>query len=183
MRDRTSRGARPEPPPEPRDDRPRVMPDPWFRAQTLNSPLCVYLNKRPDREPAPDERSLGPFILPVFQRDPVWTLAQRVRFIESIWGGLPLGSWVQNYHWGAAGGPTDGWLLDGQQRWSAIFAYVAGDFEVHGWRFPDLPRADQRRFEDIPFTQLQTQIADPEACREVYLRLTYGGTPHAPRDE
>jgi hypothetical protein len=79
-------------------------------------------------------------------------------------------------------GPTDGWLLDGQQRVTAILAYICGDFPVFGYRFAEVTLPERRNFMTMPVGALITNITDPEACRHVYQRLAYGGTPHEPKD-
>lgn len=154
----------------------RVMPSRWFQANTLNKPLCTITGS-PPRLLVKGERALGAFILPPFQRPPVWTQAQQVRLIESLWSGLPIGAYAYNET--NLDDECDGWLLDGQQRVGAILAYTAGDFPIHGWRYPDLPIADRRGFDMIPIACLQTGLTDSVACREVYDRLAYGGTAHA----
>jgi hypothetical protein len=60
-------------------------------------------------------------------------------------------------------------------------AYVAGEFPVHGWRYPDLPLSERRGFEFRPINCLMTQITNEAECREIYDRLAYGGTPHEPK--
>ena len=127
------------------------------------------------------ERRIGNYVLPPFQRPPVWTEMQKQKLIESIYLGLPIGTLIVNMT--EHGKPTDQWLLDGQQRLSAILGYVAGKFPVDGWRYPDLPPALQRHFTRLPIAVTETAIVDPEECRDLYDRLVYGGTPHGPVDQ
>ncbi len=123
---------------------------------------------------------LGMFVLPPFQRPFVWTEAQCVRFIESMWLGLPLAAYVYNDGLENRGLAYDRWLLDGQQRWTAILRYAAGDYHVFGKLFPDLTVERQRRFRmGIVFPCYVTKLGDEAKLREIYNRLAYGGTPHA----
>ncbi|AOG02897.1 DUF262 domain-containing protein [Bosea sp. RAC05] len=124
------------------------------------------------------ERGLGAYILPPFQRPPVWQQEQAVRFIESIWLGLPIGVYV--YNESPTLGATDGWLIEGQQRWTSITSYVAGEFEVFGHLYTDLDAADQRHFMLRPFSCIVTKYDDPEKLKDIYHRLAYGGTAHEP---
>jgi hypothetical protein len=164
----------------------RVMPQPWFRAQV--SARCIaeiarfYNIHEPYRVANTDigERQLGPFVLPNFQRPPVWTRTQQIKLLESIWDGLPIGSYV--YNLSGLDHPCDGWLLDGQQRITAILAYVAGEFPVYGYRFPDLDIVERCGFMNQPIGTMQTGILSMGECREVYDRLAYGGTPHDQKD-
>lgn len=156
----------------------RVMPDPWFRATSAGRRIGSAYVDIGTRAPREGERAFLNFILPPFQRPAVWSSAQKVALIESIYDGLPFGSYVVNRTTDT--NETDGWLLDGQQRWTAIAEYVAGDFPVYGWRFPDLPKVERSDFMGKTFTEQETRITSPEECRAVYDRLAYGGTAHDP---
>lgn len=152
------------------------LPDRLFFGSSYNCLIAIML-QAPDMRPlVADERYLGPYILPPFQRPSVWTIEQKVRLIESLYLGLPVGSLVWNQ--APFDGPPDRWLLDGQQRLTAIFEYVAGEFEVYGMRFPDM-LADKAKFLRLSLPMIETNITDPALCREVYNRLVYGGTVHA----
>ena len=124
------------------------------------------------------ERQLGIFVLPPFQRKSVWTRKQQTLLIESLWLGLPIAAYIFNQT--DIAGETDMWLLDGQQRWTAILAYVNGDFDVMGFKFGDLSDVDQKSFKSMTFPCVQTNIRDSSVCEDVYNRLAYGGTNHDP---
>jgi hypothetical protein len=157
------------------------MQRPWFRANNTASAIFAITNGHESitRPLVEGERALGWFILPPFQRPPVWTEAQKVRFIESIWGGLPLGSYIYNRTL-AMESRFDNWLLDGQQRITAILEYVADSFPVLGYRWSELTKVDHRQFQMTPMSCMETMITDEAKLREVYDRLAYGGTPHDP---
>lgn len=70
------------------------------------------------------------------------------------------------------------WLLDGQQRWTAIVDYVAGEFPVLGRYFPELSLVARRDFRGRQIGEMVTHLTDPADCLRVYNRLCYGGTPH-----
>lgn len=125
------------------------------------------------------ERYLGSFIVPVFQRSLVWTETQKVRLIESLYMGLPVGAIVWNQTLNA--GPCDRWLLDGQQRVTAIIEWFDGVFPVSGYRYSELPDIERQHFDRMGIEIIETDIADEATCREVYDRLVYGGTPHDPK--
>lgn len=158
----------------------RLIPRSWFQAQGRDTTMCFLDSRnRQDRcELAPGERRLGWFILPAFQRPPVWTIEQRVRFVESCWLGLPIGVFVWNDAYGTR---FDQWLLDGQQRVGAVIAYMADEFEVFGRRFSELTEIDHRQWDmSVSFPCRVTSLRDEAALRDVYDRLAYGGTPHEP---
>lgn len=159
-----------------------LMPRPWFRAE--NSAGAIFgiyrndLGQGREGDLYPGERRLGPFILPPFQRPAVWAEAQKQRFIESIWNGLPLGAYVVNC---VLGSPYDSWLLDGQQRIMAIVEYVNDAFPVMGYRWSELTKGDRRQFDMTPMGRLETKLTDRKQLEDIYDRLAYGGTPHEPK--
>jgi len=161
------------------------MPRPWFRANNTAGPLMgIYkLDSDWDRPLFEGERKLGNFVLPPFQRPPVWTRAQQVRFIESIWNGLPLGAYIVNRVLAPLGNKYDNLLLDGQQRITAILDYTDSKFEVFGHLWSDLTKQDHSQFGMTPMSYLETQLSDMATILDVYDRLAYGGTPHDPKAE
>lgn len=97
--------------------------------------------------------------------------------------GLPLGVFIYN-RTPRMESPFDTWLLDGQQRVSAIMAYTADEFPVYGRLFSELGRVDHRQWSmSISFPCLETHLEDEAQLRDVYDRLAYGGTPHEPKAE
>ena len=76
----------------------RLIPDTWFRASGQHTTMAFITSKSQARETplGVGERQLGWFVLPPFQRPPVWTLEQKIRFIESCWMGLPIGVFIYN---------------------------------------------------------------------------------------
>jgi len=163
----------------------RRIPDTWFRAHGRETTMD-YLTVRSmgRRRPlAPGERAIGWFVLPPFQRPPVWTEEQKARFVESCWMGLPLGVFIYN-RTANPDGPYNNWLLDGQQRVTAVLDYMADAFPVFGAKFSELTEVDLRFWGmGTKFPCLETNLEDEAMLREVYDRLAYGGTPHAPKAE
>ena len=162
---------------------PRKIDESWFRASSQHTTMS-FLGAKAQERTAPlgdGERQLGWLVLPPFQRPPVWTRQQQVRFIESCWLGLPIGSFIYN-RTERFNSPFDSWLLDGQQRVTAVLAYTSDEFPVFGYLFSELEDADYRRWSmSVVFPNLVTNIDDEEALRDVYDRLAYGGTPHEPK--
>jgi hypothetical protein len=164
----------------------RRIPRSWFRASTVNPTMARFAasSAKHQRRAAPlseGERELGWFVLPPFQRPPVWTQAQKARFIESCWMGLPIGVYIVNRP-DTYASPFENWLLDGQQRVTAILEYVADEFPVFGHLFSELTIYDHRQWEmGTVFACLETNIENEAELREVYDRLAYGGTPHEPK--
>lgn len=158
----------------------RHIPPTWFKATTRATTMC-FLSTRSAERLAPlgeGERYLGWFVLPPFQRPPVWTLAQQARFVESCWMGLPIGVFVYN-RTERIDSPRDAWLLDGQQRMTAVLSYMDDGFPVFGRLFSELTDVDRRFWSlGVSFPCMETNIDDEAQLREVYDRLAYGGTAH-----
>ena len=137
----------------------------------------------------PDQKKLAGYFLPPFQRPPVWTDTQKIRFIESAHLGITLGSIVvvdalnmRMQDNGRFAG-TDRWLLDGQQRVSALLAYRNNEITVFAGtacehRWSDLSEIEQRRIQHVQIGIIKVMTDDPEYCREIYDRLNFGGTAH-----
>ncbi len=143
----------------------------------------------------PNERHLMNLVLPPWQRPEVWTLEQKQRFVEGVFLGFGTGYYVVNgADWEETwqGGfqktvprPMSGWLLDGQQRISAIRDFVAGEFAVFGdVRYPEMCIADRRkRFDNLVFPCITLEYTDDEQkLLEMYRRLNFGGTAHNAQD-
>ncbi len=132
------------------------------------------------REHSGEGERLLTFVLPPFQRPPVWTRKQSIRFMESLILGLPIGTYT--YCSAVDRGTTDGWLIDGQQRMRAIASFIAGKFPVFGYRWPELTIGEHRRIQNTGFAAYVLPDASEDECLEQYLRMNYGGTPHTAAD-
>lgn len=136
------------------------------------------------------DRFVMGFPLPSWQRPLVWTLEQKVRFIESIWAGVDIGSYIVNdqYEYIGKGGNKSfrlhsEILLDGQQRLSAIEGYVTNQFPVHDLTgapryWANLPRIERRRFSGFHFARANIKSWDENHLRMAYDLRAFGGTAH-----
>ncbi|TXT25423.1 MAG: hypothetical protein FD131_4624 [Rhodocyclaceae bacterium] len=132
----------------------------------------------------PTDRRLMNLTLPPWQRGEEWSEEQKRRFIEGIFLGLGTGYYVvHSSDWDGAGKPKtmSGWLLDGQQRISALRDFLAGKLVVFGdVRFTEMAAPDQLRFKRRPFPCHELEYTDNEdTLKELYDRLNFGGTPHS----
>lgn len=137
------------------------------------------------------ERFVMGFPLPSWQRPLVWTDEQKISFIQSIWSGVDIGSYMVNdqYEFIGLGQAESHYrefseiLLDGQQRLAAIEGYVLNEFTVPDsvgaptyWM--DLPRVERRRFCSFHFARANIQSWDETQLRRAYDLRALGGTPH-----
>ena len=84
---------------------------------------------------------------PVYQRDYIWDMEDKVRLIDSIFRGVDIGKFVfveneDNLDKGYE-------ILDGKQRIRAILDYYENKFAYNGKYFNDLCKDDQRYFKSF----------------------------------
>jgi hypothetical protein len=94
--------------------------------------------------------------------------------------GITRNTGMSLIHLPAPGQECDGWMLDGQQRLTTILDYVKDGFAGRGLHWSELTDLETRHFARISVAVVETNIADPAICRDLYDRLVYGGTPHDP---
>lgn len=122
------------------------------------------------------ERMVLGFRLPYWQRPLVWSDSQMISFLESLWLGIPVGtySYVQNHD-----PKTDGLLIDGQQRMTAIERYINDGFPVFGYHWSQVTQTDRRRFEvSTVWPCYIVSSSDEEYLKSYYNLMNFGGTAH-----
>jgi len=130
--------------------------------------------------------------LPAWQREAVWSDAQAIRFLQSMWSGVHLGTYMLNDNL------EDGWyvadehvvaranmdvVLDGQQRLHAIERYITGQIPALDSQgipryYRELDTVQRRRFGHIVFAYEAVGEPDEQALRQIYDLRNFGGTPH-----
>lgn len=140
-------------------------------------------NQEEDLDISVSDRYVLGYPLPPFQRPHVWSLEQEKAFIQSIWLGLPLGSYTFHELDSQNKPPylpiaMSGWLLDGQQRLTAIERYWNNEFAVFDLYWNELTPVEQRRFQHTKFSHFKVRLSSEDQAREVYDRLSFGGTAH-----
>jgi hypothetical protein len=172
-----------------------TFPKPLLDGQRRDFPISNLWETALIDATMPDERRLMNLVLPPWQRPEVWSLAQKQKFIEGIFLGFGTGYYVVNgANWDdvwqegvqkTVALPMSGWLLDGQQRITAIRDFVAGEFAIFdGIRYPDMSLGDRRkRFDNVVFPCVVIEYTgDEQKLLELYRRLNYGGTAHSAQD-
>jgi uncharacterized protein with ParB-like and HNH nuclease domain len=118
------------------------------------------------------------YFLPPWQRGLVWTEAQNIRLLESLWRGLNIGTYTFNRS-KKYGGRLDNLLIDGQQRMNAIQLYLQDAFPVFGYRFSEITDVDRRGFEMTTHFHCYITSSEDEAyLREYYNMMNFGGVAH-----
>lgn len=161
-----------------------------FYGQMMQASLQAMMSMRDTQNRVLDadgykgRRVLG-YKLPVWQRHEAWTDQQCVRFLESIWMGVALGTYMVNFSVSGDDDDTHMILLDGQQRLRAIERYWRSELAVAGedgnkYAWSELTDQEQAHFLRIPFPWICTGYGTDEQLREAYNRHNFGGTAHTP---
>ena len=161
------------------------IPPPLLKGVRREYDIDYLFYRNPQARPDANERTLLGLALPPWQRQEVWTVEQSRRFVESQFLGLGCGYYViTSSDWFDNGDlkPMSAWLLDGQQRISALRDFLIGNMTVFGnVLFSGMSLAEQLRFKRISFPCFELDYTDNEdALKELYDRLNFGGTPHSP---
>ena len=124
---------------------------------------------------------------PVYQRGPVWTLAQQQRLIDSMLRGYDIPKFYLTRRGSTE--PYDHDVTDGQQRLISIWKFFDDGFalgvdsedvpdygDLSGLRFSELDEGPRDRIKLFKLTICEiTQATDPEV-RELFLRLQEGAS-------
>lgn len=133
------------------------------------------------------ERWACGFVLPPFQRERVWDQERAVGFIENVILGHHLGHWQYNNAKDfdmtpAADGRMvwkyDLWLVDGQQRLSALDSYWSDEFPVYGSYWSEATVPEQRRFLHMAFLASEHRYNSYDDLVDLYHRINRGGIAH-----
>lgn len=159
----------------------KKLPEPLLKGRESLSTI-EYLFHKPDVAITSDrERQLLSFVLPPWQRPEVWDESRKRAFVEGIFLGMGTGFYVvHEADWDTQGKPLpmSRWLIDGQQRISAIRDFVNGDFAVfNDVRFEDMTLPEKRiRFMNRPFPGIILPSGQDEATlRQLYDRMNFSG--------
>ena len=113
--------------------------------------------------------------IPYFQRPLVWTQEQKIKLIESLWCGIPIGTYTINEN--SKNKELDNILIDGQQRINAISEYINDKFPVYGKLYSEV-KDFHGRFNVGSFPQYVTDSDNIEYLKNYYNLMNFGGTAH-----
>ncbi|ALR95834.1 DUF262 domain-containing protein [Vibrio alginolyticus] len=158
------------------------LPTPIIRFSSGSRPLEMLICGGKEKRDYPwTDRFIGGWPLPTWQRGLVWTTAQKVAFIESVFIGYDLGSvMINSLDWleDNTSRPMSEIVIDGQQRISALIGFVANEFAVNGLYWKDLTRLEQRTFREREIGIKTVTCYDEDKLKVVYNHLNFSGVRH-----
>ncbi len=176
----------------------RLMPSRLNLGSYMQSTMAHPLHMRQEAAENPafynpqNLRTVMGFVIPTWQRPLVWTEAQKVKFVESAWLGINLGTYTyqqqdftdeKDANGKSIPSPYNGFLIDGQQRMSALQDYFDDKFAVFGYKWSELDVSDHRGFSmTAGFGCYIARFQTEQEMIEMYERLSFGGTPHTEAD-
>ncbi|MCW5767983.1 MAG: DUF262 domain-containing protein [Phycisphaeraceae bacterium] len=115
---------------------------------------------------------------PPFQRNPVWSNAQKSYLMDSILHGFPIPELYMQEEVDEQGGERHV-VVDGQQRTRACLEFIDGEFAIDadqstkwgGLVFDDLSPDDKKRFFGYQFVVRKLPVVDDAQIREIFQRL------------
>lgn len=169
-----------------------TLPKPLLSGTTRSSTISSLWEESQVAPTTPEERQLLSLVLPPWQRPSVWEAERQRAFIEGIFLGFTPGTIVTvapDWTTGPGGQavPTAGsnWLIDGQQRVTAIREFVENRLAIFdGLLYRDLSRVDQiRRFDRVVLNRtVLPSDTDEATLKSLYRRMNYGGVAHTQED-
>jgi hypothetical protein len=117
---------------------------------------------------------------PEYQRGNVWTDAQKIALIDSIFKNVDIGKFAvirrpfstdrEVYE-----------MLDGKQRFNAVREFYESRFKYKGKYFHELCPRDRGHFRDYSISYAETEPLTPEQKYRYFLKLNTTGTPVDPK--
>jgi uncharacterized protein with ParB-like and HNH nuclease domain len=152
------------------------LPSAYYKTNTLKLYDIDFLMHNKDKS----DKSLFGFNIPDFQRGLVWSNAQKIRLIESLFLEIPIGTYMINdiSQTHDIDNPLNNLLLDGQQRLNAIYCYLNSDFRVFGYFWHELNLKEQGKLLRSPFHCVSVHESDLFKLESIYNLLNFGGTSH-----
>ena len=121
-------------------------------------------------------------VIPDFQRGLVWTEDQNLRLIDSVYRGIPIGTYAVNFSTDRLPPRLTNVLLDGQQRLNALNEWWDDKLVYRGYRWSELNRQGQGLFSRVLFPQMRTNTKDEEEVVDYYNAMNFGGVAHTDED-
>ena len=113
-----------------------------------------------------------------YQREHVWTKADKIALIDSIFNNIEIGKFVFVQRDMRVNGKLYE-ILDGKQRLTAITEFVEDRLKYKGFYFSELSYHDQYKFTDCNVSYGYLENPDKRAIFETFIKLNTCGKPMA----
>lgn len=165
-------------------------PPPLMFARSVNFSLESLLFNKERFEEGEDADFYNPLNLPVlcghvipdFQRGLCWTEDQNLALIDSVFRGIPIGTYAVNFSTDQLPPRLTNILLDGQQRLNALALYWDDKLTYRGYKWSELNRPQQGTLNRVMFPQMRTDTKDEAEARVYYNAMNFGGVDHTEED-
>lgn len=117
-------------------------------------------------------------VIPDFQRGLCWTEDQNLALIDSIFRGIPIGTYAVNFSIDQLPPRLTNILLDGQQRLNALSLFWEDKLTYRGYKWSELNRPQQGILNRVMFPQMRTNTKDEAEARTYYNAMNFGGVDH-----
>lgn len=119
---------------------------------------------------------------PDYQRELVWTEAQKYSLIDSIMKNIDIGKFtIIRRPWGnnpsKPATPKLYEMLDGKQRLTTLWEFYTGQFTYKGLRFYQLNPSDRRHFKNYRISYAECEPLTDEQKYRYFLKLNTSGVP------
>lgn len=113
---------------------------------------------------------------PTYQRGYVWSLEDKLRYIDSVFQGRDLGKFVfLKYEWPR----TDIEVLDGKQRLDALMGFMSDQYQYKSYYWSQLSKRDRQQFEDrqVQVAKLDGSMMTEADKLRAFLSVNAAGVP------
>jgi hypothetical protein len=111
---------------------------------------------------------------PLYQRDYVWSLEDKVNLIDSIYNDLDIGKFVLiRREYSSVNELYE--VLDGKQRINALIEFYEDRFQYKGFYFSELQRMDRYQFTDLRVSVAYVEPITEEQKIKLFLALNTSG--------
>lgn len=119
---------------------------------------------------------------PDYQRGNVWTDAQKVALIDSVFRNIDIGKFtIIKRNWGKDPNkpetPFMYEMLDGKQRITALYEFYTGKFKYKGLYFYEMHPRDREHFKHYSISESETEPLTDEQKYRYFLKLNTTGMP------
>lgn len=115
---------------------------------------------------------------PVYQREHVWSVEDKVELIDSIFNNRSIGSYILCHNGYGEGYGYE--VLDGKQRIQALIDFVEDKFTYKGLLFSELNRMEVHHFENFNFPRAEIRNSNLEQKIRTFIHVNTTGKHMSP---